>query len=152
MFQDVFSVGEDIEVNGFRGDDKLCFYAGTVRCMHRRLATIEFKDLKRPTGQPLVRKLPFTMLRPKPPGFTYDFKCGDGIEIWENSRWYKGKFVSLGYIGRYFCEIYRPDGEQGEEYVCSLRYNVRPSQQWRLKDGASVWKHRRLVRPAAVGF
>ncbi|KAL4567703.1 hypothetical protein LXL04_023295 [Taraxacum kok-saghyz] len=85
---DVFSVGEDIEVNGFRGDEKLCFYAGIVRCMHRR----------------------------------------------------------------YFCEIYRPDGEEDEEYVFSLRCNVRPSQQWCLKDGASVWKHRRLVRPAAVGF
>ena len=30
--QDIFSVGEEVEINGFDGDEDLCFYVATMWC------------------------------------------------------------------------------------------------------------------------
>ncbi|KAL4573136.1 hypothetical protein LXL04_019933 [Taraxacum kok-saghyz] len=140
---------EEVEVNRFRRDRRLCFYIGTINCLFQTVADVLFTDLKAEDGQPLLDRVCLEFLRPKPAVFVYDYKCGDAVEIWENDRWYKGKFIAISYRLKVYCQIYRAEGEEG---IFWRKRDVRPSQKWCLKDGASVWKHRRLVRGEAFDF
>ncbi|KAL4565721.1 hypothetical protein LXL04_029824 [Taraxacum kok-saghyz] len=83
----VFKVGAEIEVNGYEGDNNLCFYVAAVSRLYQRSADIIFRYLKTGNGEPLLDRVPLQLLRPKPGVFTYDYKCGDAVEIWENERW-----------------------------------------------------------------
>ncbi|KAL4590647.1 hypothetical protein LXL04_003586 [Taraxacum kok-saghyz] len=86
------------------------------------------------------------VLRPKPPVFIYEYKSGDAVEVWMDNRWRKGRFSSFSYHPKVCCQIYQSENETGEDRVFCLKRNVRPSQDWRVKDGVGVWKHKRVLK------
>ena len=90
--QRVFSVGDEIEVNGFQSDRRLCFYVAIIQRLFQTAAIVMFKDLKTEDEQTLIDRVRIEFLRPKPAVFVYEYKGGDAVEIWENNRWYKGKY------------------------------------------------------------
>ncbi|KAL4555668.1 hypothetical protein LXL04_038295 [Taraxacum kok-saghyz] len=160
----LYEVGDEIEVNGKPDDNRLYYYGGTIQKLFDRTAEIKYIDLKSENGEALVEKwgdvvdvwvedrwirarfiehvgrenAVCLLFRPDKEEMHYCEKrhvrtsfswcVHDGVVVWS--------FTKM---------IYRPDGEEGEQYVFSLRCNVRSAQQWRLKDAVSVWKHRRLL-------
>ena len=46
MVQRVFHVGDEVEINGFPTDRRLCFYVGTIDRLFQTDADILFRDLK----------------------------------------------------------------------------------------------------------
>ncbi|KAL4580847.1 hypothetical protein LXL04_017052 [Taraxacum kok-saghyz] len=144
---DIFTIGEDVEVNGFDGDQDLCFYVGTIIRLYRLTADVRFRDLKTRNGESLEGAIRMEVLRPKPPVFVYEYKSGDAVEVWMENRWRKGRFSSFSYWPKLCCKIYQSENELGEEDVFCRGRDVCPSQDWRVKDGVGVWKHKRLLKP-----
>ncbi|KAL4575883.1 hypothetical protein LXL04_011970 [Taraxacum kok-saghyz] len=97
---DIFTIGEEVEVNEFDGDQDLCFYVGTIIRLYRLTVDVRFRDLKTRNGESL-----------------------EGAIRMES------------------------ENELGEEGVFYRGRDVRPSQDWRVKDGVGVWKHKRLLKP-----
>ncbi|KAL4578906.1 hypothetical protein LXL04_015037 [Taraxacum kok-saghyz] len=87
---DIFTVGEEIEINGLDGDEDLCFYIGTIIRLYRLTADVRFRDLKDRNGESLEGAIRMEVLRPKPPVFVYEYKSGDAVEVWMDNRWRKG--------------------------------------------------------------
>ncbi|KAL4573710.1 hypothetical protein LXL04_020525 [Taraxacum kok-saghyz] len=144
---DIFSVGEEVEVNGLDGDEDLCFYVATIIRLYRLTADVRFRDLKSRNGESLEGAIRMEVLRPKPPVFVYEYKSGDAVEVWMDNRWCKGRFSSFSCWPKVCCKIYQAQNELGEVGVLCPGRNVRPSQNWRIKDGVGVWKHERLLKP-----
>ncbi|KAL4583710.1 hypothetical protein LXL04_008293 [Taraxacum kok-saghyz] len=92
---DIFSVGEEVEVNGFDGDKDLCFYVATIIRLYRLTADVRFRDLKSRNGESLEGAIRMEVLRPKPPVFVYEYKSGDAVEGWMDNKWCKGRFSSF---------------------------------------------------------
>ncbi|KAL4558008.1 hypothetical protein LXL04_036204 [Taraxacum kok-saghyz] len=100
---DIFTIGEEVEVNGFDGDQDLCFYVGSIIRLYRLTADVRFRDLKTRNGESLEGAIRIEVLRPKPPVFVYEYKSGDAVEVWMENRWCKGS-----------CKIYQSENELGE--------------------------------------
>ncbi|KAL4583822.1 hypothetical protein LXL04_008406 [Taraxacum kok-saghyz] len=88
---DIFTVGEEVEINGLDGDEDLCFYIGTIIRLYRLTADVRFRDLKDRNGESLEGAIRMEVLRPKPPVFVYEYKSGDAVEVWMDNRWRKGR-------------------------------------------------------------
>ncbi|KAL4574895.1 hypothetical protein LXL04_021735 [Taraxacum kok-saghyz] len=91
----IFRVGDEVEINGFRSDRRLCFYVGTINFLFQTYADVLFRDLEADDGKALLDRVRIEFLHPKPGVFVYDYKCGDAVEIWEKDRWCKGKFLEV---------------------------------------------------------
>ncbi|KAL4554032.1 hypothetical protein LXL04_039858 [Taraxacum kok-saghyz] len=147
-----YLTGEEVEVNGFDGDEDLCFYVATIIRLYRLTADVRFRDLKSRNGESLEGAIRMEVLRPKPPVFVYEYKSGDAVEVWIDNRWCNGRFSSFSYSPKVCCKIYQAQNQIGEVGVLCPGRNVRPSQNWRIKDRVGVWKHERLLKPDPTRF
>ncbi|KAL4590789.1 hypothetical protein LXL04_003732 [Taraxacum kok-saghyz] len=90
----ILPVDDAVEVYGREEDRCLCFYAATIVSLFETDAEVRFADLKTEDNKPIVEKIGLEYIRPRPVNFSFDFKCGDAINVWIKDRWWLGKFVA----------------------------------------------------------
>ncbi|KAL4567433.1 hypothetical protein LXL04_023017 [Taraxacum kok-saghyz] len=105
-------VNDPVEVYGREEDRCLCFYEATIVSLFETDAEVRFADLKTEDNKPIIEKIGLQYLRPRPVNFSFDFKCGDAINVWIKDRWWLGKFVAKVRRSQAVCLIFKAGREE----------------------------------------
>ncbi|KAL4585318.1 hypothetical protein LXL04_009936 [Taraxacum kok-saghyz] len=116
-------VDDAVEVYGREEDRCLCFYAATIVSLFETDAEVRFVDLKTEDNKPIVEKIGLEYIRPRPVNFSFDFKCGDAINVWIKDRWWLGKFVARVRRSQAVCLIFKAGREEtGPQFQKQIYY------------------------------
>ena len=141
--QKLFQVNDPVEVYGREEDRCLCFYAATIVSLFETEAQVRFADLKTEDNKPIVENIGLQYLRPRPVNFSFDFKCGDAVNVWIRDCWWLGRFVARVGRSQAVCLIFKAGRE--ETVYCKPRH-IRVQYIWQLIEGLSVWSFTQLVK------
>ncbi|KAL4574359.1 hypothetical protein LXL04_021188 [Taraxacum kok-saghyz] len=116
-------VDDAVEVYGREEDRCLCFYAATIVSLFETDVEVRFADLKTEGNKPIVEKIGLEYIRPRPVNVSFDFKCGDAINVWIKDRWWLGKFVARVRRSQAVCLIFKAEREEtGPQFQKQIYY------------------------------
>ncbi|KAL4573299.1 hypothetical protein LXL04_020099 [Taraxacum kok-saghyz] len=84
----------------------------TIVSLFETDAEVRFADLKTEGNEPIVEKIGLEYIRPRLVNFSFDFKCGDAINVWIKDRWWLGKFVAIVRRSQAVCLIFKARREE----------------------------------------